>query len=313
MRIFYQNKGVLSRAFSNLILTAPGKVKMKNKENGVFSVVMSFMPDSVRLEIERLGVRPDEIRLRAYGVCAVVARGRNLALSARVCQEDMRRILKSVCDMAVYAHRDDICRGYVAIAGGGRVGVVGHAKYEGGRLCGISDVISLIFRIPSGECSFGPSLYREWQKKRSGMLICSPAGCGKTTAIRYLAGKIGGGESPMRVAVVDERCEFDLSSYSGAMVDVLRGYRRAVGVEIAIRTISAEVLIVDEIGTREDSDALLGAVGAGVTVIATAHGRGAEEARKRECIKTLCDAGLFDTYAVISRENGQFFLNVSDT
>lgn len=149
-------------------------------------------------------------------------------------------------------------------------------------------------------------------EKALGMLICSRAGVGKTTAIRYLAGKIGGGENPLRVAVVDERCEFNLNSYSGAMVDILRGYRRAVGVDIAIRAISSEVLIVDEIGTREDSDALLGAIGAGVVVIATAHGDDIESVKGREYIKRLCDAGLFDTYVAINRINGQLSLSISD-
>lgn len=284
---------------------------MKRTENKVLSSVMALIPHEMREEILGMG-EPEEIRLRAYGISAIVLGGRNIALSSRVNQDAMREILKKACDMAIYAHRDDICRGYVSMSGGVRIGVVGHARYEGGRLGGIGDVSSLVFRIPSSRCSFGEALYSGFMKKRAGMLICSRAGCGKTTAIRYLAHRLGTGDAPMRVVVVDERCEFDTLYYKDAMVDILRGYKRALGVDIAIRTMSAEILIVDEIGTDEDADALLGAIGAGVTVIATAHGNNVSDVLGRGYVKRLCDAGLFDTYAVIRRKNGTFTLDITE-
>ena len=131
------------------------------------------------------------------------------------------------------------------------------------------------------------------------MLICSPAGQGKTTAIRSLARLIGSGREAKRVVAVDERCEFDSSEYCDAHVDILRGYRRAVGVDIAIRTMSAEVLIVDEISSSEDAKAMMSALGAGVTVIATAHADSLIGAAKRAYIRELILGGLFDSVCII--------------
>ena len=173
-------------------------------------------------------------------------------------------------------------------------------------MVGVGDISSLVFRIPSGECSFAARLYGEWLLIGGGMLICSRAGEGKTTAIRALARLIGSGERPRRVVVVDERCELDVTEYRDAHVDILRGYRRATGVEIAIRTMSAEVLMVDEISSYDDSRAMLSAIGAGVIVIATAHAQSLADALKRGYIRELVDGGLFDAACFISRRGDSF-------
>jgi stage III sporulation protein AA len=219
---------------------------------------------------------------------------------------EMREIFRRICGGAVFAHRDDVSRGFIALPCGIRVGVCGRARYEGGILTGVGDISSLVFRIPTGECSFGKELYSDWLKMRGGMLICSRAGEGKTTAIRSLARLIGSGERPLRVAVVDERCEFDLSEYVGSHVDILRGYRRSLGVDIAIRTMTAEVIVVDEISSREDSRALLSALGAGVSVIATAHADGLDSALRREYIREMVTEGLFESCCSIKRRGERF-------
>lgn len=249
----------------------------------------------------------NEVRLRTGGATALSVAGRNVALAGSVSREEMKRTFAKVCGGAVYAHRDDICRGFVSLEGGIRVGVCAEAKYDRDKVVGVGEVTSLVFRIPSFLCSFAPSLYSRWRDSGSGgMLICSGAGEGKTSTLRALAGLIGSGESPRRVVAVDERLEFDPSRYQGAHVDILRGYRRALGVDIAIRTLSAEVLIVDEVSSGEDALAMLSAIGAGVTVIATAHARSLRDALRREYIRGLVMAGLFDTVCVISRQNGRF-------
>ena len=247
-----------------------------------------------------------EIRLRARGICALVVKGRNVALDVKIEPSDLKEIFKRISGGAVYAHRDDVCRGFITPEGGIRVGVAGHARYECGRVVGIGDVTSLVFRIPTGECSFARSLYAEWLLLGGGMLICSRAGEGKTTTVRALARLIGSGEWPRRVVIVDERCELDVGEYSDAHVDVLYGYRRALGVDIAIRTMSAEVLIVDEISSLEDAEAMLRALGAGVTVIATVHAPSIEDALRRDYVKRLVDGGLFKGGCTVKRDGDGF-------
>ena len=291
----------------------------ERKRRTAFDIAISFLPDEIREKIKeyissrRTSERSvGEIRLRAAGPSSLVVMGENVSLGISLGREALAEVFKRVCGGAIYAHRDDVCRGFITLEGGVRVGVSGHARYEGGVMMGVTDVSSLVFRLPTGKCSFADELYREWLLGDGGMLICSRAGEGKTTAIRSLAGLIGSGERPRRVVVVDERCEFDPEEYSHSHVDILRGYRRATGVDIAVRTMSAEVLIVDEISTSEDSYAMLSALGAGVDVIATTHAVSLESAFARECVRGLIKEGLFGRICVIKRAGTRFCFSVRE-
>lgn len=283
------------------------------KDSSALGAALSYLPASVREQIEgrvknmHINERSvNEIRLRSPGTSALTVSGENLILPISLGRDDMREIFKRICDGAVFAHRDDVCRGFVTVDGGIRVGVCGHARYDGGRVVGVGDVSALVFRLPGRECSFAKELYVKWQSTGGGMLICSRAGEGKTTAIRSLARLIGSGERPRRVVVADERCEFNVSDYTDAHVDILRGYRRPLGVDIAIRTMSAEVLIVDEISSPEDSRAMLAALGAGVTVIATAHASCLGDAMRRPYVRELVEGGLFGSVCSVKREGTRF-------
>ena len=284
----------------------------------IFDNVVALLPRYVSEEISEYlesahipsrGV--NEIRLRSFGVCSLVVYGNNVPLRSRVTKEMMREVFKRICGGAAFLHRDDMCRGFISLDGGVRVGVCAEARYERDSVVGIGEVSSLVFRIPSSECSFGKELYTQWRNLGSGgMLICSAAGEGKTSALRTLARLIGSGEAPLRVVVVDERCEFDMESYPEAHVDILRGYRRALGIDIAIRTLCAEVVIADEISSSDDSRAMLASVGAGVKVIATAHARCFSDLMRRAYVRELILAGLFDTVCAITRKNGRFSFNI---
>lgn len=292
----------------------------KNRINETEKAIMSFFSAEFVEEVARIlrfkkeiFGELEEIRLRSEGRSSLVIGGRCIMLSYYVSRDEMRIIVKRVCDMAVFAHRDDICRGFVSVEGGIRVGIGGHARYDGGKIVGVSDISTLVFRIPRSDSSVANQLFDLWINHDScGMLVCSRAGEGKTTALRAMARIIGGRPYFKRVAVVDERCEFDSSAYRECTVDILRGYKRALGVDIAIRTISAEVIIVDEIGSEEDADAMISAIGAGIPVIATAHGRNIEEVLERPYIKKLVDNGLFGIYALIFRKNKSFSLETGE-
>ena len=280
------------------------------KGSMILDTVLSYLPNEVADSISRYlsssGGRLNEVRLRSEGTSVLVVSGRNVMLPLTLSFLDMREIFKKICDGAVFAHRDDVARGFVSLPMGVRVGVCGHARYDGGRVVGVGEITSLVFRLPGGECSFAKELYNVWRRSSEGMLICSRAGEGKTTAIRSLARLIGMGEDMKRVVVADERCEFDASDYTNASVDILSGYRRALGVDIAIRTMSAEVLIVDEISSAEDARAMLASLGAGTTVIATVHASCLDDALLRPYVRELVEGGLFGSVCTVRRDGDKF-------
>ena len=288
------------------------------EEKRIKEEILVHLPARMREEILRLGsVRRNfwqtlsEIRLRAGARSSLVVGGVNIPLATSVDFSEAAQIVKRISHSSLYAYRDSINDGYIPMGGGVRVGVCGTAKYEGGVRVGVSEISTLVFRIPSGFCDTGVELFEAFCKNPFGMLIYSAPGGGKTTALRALARSLGGARG-MRVVVVDERCEFDASDYKNTTVDIMRGYRRAEGVEIATRTLSAEVIIVDEIGTPEEAKSLLPLVGAGVPVIASLHASSLQEALGRRMMQPLYEVEVFRIFVGIFRTGNRYFAKITD-
>ena len=278
--------------------------------------VLSNLPTPVSEEILRLiggrregasGLR--EIRLRREGRCSIIYLGERIPLYSTVTPNETEALVNLICEGALYAHRDTLASGYVTMRGGVRVGICGYARYEGGRLIGVSEVRSLVFRIPGGDCEIAEELYAAFAEVRRGMLIYSPPGVGKTTALRSLAASIGGGSSPRRVCVVDERCEFCEEDYISCEVDILKGYTRRAGIEIATRTMSAEVVMIDEIGA-DDAESIRDVLRCGIPLVATAHAGDYDEVKSKPGISALLSSGTFDVFAGISLSDSGYKLTV---
>lgn len=273
--------------------------------------LLEFIPLAIAAELMRLcssrGAQISdisELRIRAHGVSSAVICGERIRLLSGLSSQDVKKCFLNLCDGALYAHRDTIREGYVTLPSGIRVGICGEARYEGGSFVGVSEVSSLVFRIPTHASSNASSIYEAFCGAKRGMLIYSPPGVGKTTALRTLVSLMGAGREASQVVVVDERREFMPEEYKSASVDILRGYRRAEGIEIALRVLSAEIICVDEIGTAREAGAILESLNSGVKFIATAHASSYGELKKRANIKTLLDAGVFDVYVGLTLENG---------
>jgi hypothetical protein len=104
------------------------------------------------------------------------------------------------------------------------------------------------------------------------------------------------GISPWRVSIIDTRGELALSfDGSGATVDLLTGYPKSVGIEIAARTMNPELMVCDEIGDAEEARAIIGAQNCGVPLLASAHGADLGGLLRRTGIRELHIAGVFDS------------------
>ena len=261
---------------------------------------LDCLPGAIRRETEAvLSHRPGGVTAVSQihlclgrGSSLLVGRDR-MKLFSRVSEKDIRTALVRVCSGAVYACRDTISEGYVSIGDGVRVGIGGQARYSEGKLIGVSNVTSLVFRIPTAHSSLIDRLYGAWTESRRGMLIYSVAGGGKTTALRDLCTLIAR-KDKKRVAVIDERCEFMESECCDAGIMLLRGYERRKGVEIALRTLEPQIIAIDEIGARDESRGIIESLLSGVSVLATAHASCEEELVKRTALAPYINVGIFD-------------------
>ena len=266
-------------------------------------------PGEIRLELNRIlatgRTEIAEIRLRAHGRSSLLIGGERIGFSYSPTERELMNIVASLCDGALYAHRESLESGYISLPGGVRLGICGQAGYDGGALVGVGRISSLVFRIPSGKSEVAKDLLDAFSNSARGMLIYSAPGVGKTTALRSLVFGIGSSQRSLEVVVIDERGEFLAEDYSGCSVDVLRGYKRALGVEIALRTLSPDVIVIDEIGGKEEGDSILELLNSGVRIIASAHSDSYETLMKKRNLRAFFENDVFDVFAGIYRFCGR--------
>lgn len=252
----------------------------------------------------------EEIRLRAgrYSLC--VSAGENLSIPIALESARINEILKKMCAGSLYAFSDTINNGYVPFGNGMRVGVVGRANTEDGKIIGVYDISALCIRIPHRIQGCGGEICTLLNRLqyRAGVLIYSPPGVGKTTVLRGVCRQLSTGERPRRVVLVDSRGElsFDLDE-RGMCIDILSGYPRGRGIEIATRVMNPELIVCDEIGDTEEALGLVAAGNSGVPILATAHAGSLSELLSRTGIRILHEAGVFGAYVRLFRAGNMDF------
>lgn len=283
--------------------------------------VESALPYRLSDEIRRggWGERIEEIRMRRGRRCSLVVSGVNVMLDTVMTQGDIDAVLEGICQGSLYAFSDTINQGYVALPGGVRVGVCGRAGCEGERVIGVYEISSLSVRIPHRSRPVGDEICALLDRfdRTCGVLIYSPPGVGKTTLLRGVACKLASGgwrddtgksNPPLRIVVIDTRGELSFDSEGAAMcLDVLSGYPRRRGIEIATRCLNAEVIVCDEIGDYEEAMSLVASHNCGVPLVASAHAGSVEQLLSRTGLRLLHEAKIFGAYVGIERDGAGGF------
>ncbi|MGM9648290.1 MAG: hypothetical protein ACI3YH_09180 [Eubacteriales bacterium] len=246
-----------------------------------------------------------EVRIRAGRRLALttVEGGFNRLTSLYTDPDMVREAVTALCDHSLHAHMDSIREGYIALPGGVRVGVAGKAVCDGGTVCNISDITSLCIRIPAPTRRVDDTVFRALRRGgfRESYLFFSPPGVGKTTLLRDLALSLSE-DAGLRVALIDSRCELANDALSVAdHIDVYSGYPKGKAIELATRTMNPQYIVCDEIGTLEEALALLAVENAGVPLLASAHAGGLDQLLRRQNIRMLHRAEVFDRYVGLSR------------
>ena len=273
------------------------------------SVLRTWLPPHMITALECVPGVWEELHLRAGRACSVTVGGENRMLPLTLSSDEMQELLMRLCDGSLYAHRESMAQGYIALEGGIRVGVCGQVEVkEGGdALLGIRKVDTLCIRFPRPLRSVGQGLIEQLRCCfPRGALIYAPPGVGKTTLLRALTVHFSAGDVPLRTAVIDSRRELDDGGFDhDCCLSVLSGYPKGLGIEIAARTMNAQIIICDEIGNAGEAQSMLTAANCGVPIIASAHAATLAGLLCRPEFRRLHEAAVFGAYVGIRRRSGE--------
>lgn len=240
---------------------------------------------------------------------------------------DIIESFKMVCGYSIYSFQNEIKNGFVTIRNGHRVGIAGTAVIENGCISTIKDVSSLNYRIARQISGIAAPIIDTLVKEdglSDGIILAGPPSSGKTTMLRDLASMLANGHSgeTLKTVVVDERGELGAvylgraGNDLGLSCDILNGYPKDEGILIALRCLSPDVIICDEIGTDKEVDAVQSGVNAGVPIITTVHAQHASQLLKRPQTKALLSTGAFSNIVMLkdAKNPGSIseFIKVSD-
>ena len=263
--------------------------------------ILSYFPLYIRNDIN-IDDDIQEIRIRINKPICIVKSSKNYQLTRKINKEDINLIFDNICENSVYAHQDEINQGFVTIKGGNRVGVAGTAVINNEKIVSIKNITSLNFRIAKEYKGCSNEILKLCY---GNIIIAGPPNSGKTTYLRDIARNLS---SSKKVCVVDER--FEISGVSdefdiGNMTDCLKGYKKAYGISICLRTLSPQVIVFDEIGSLDECERVFESLNSGVNIITSVHCCDVEQFMNRPVCQKLIESCYFDFVVILSSEAGK--------
>ncbi len=209
-----------------------------------------------------------------------------------------------LCNNSYHTKMNTMVKGYITTKNGSRIGISSTAVYKDNAVSSVKDITSLNIRIAKEikNCS-RQILNMLYVNSTPSIIVAGPPASGKTTLLRDAARLLSSGFSGRyrKVTVVDERQEISGGFDVGLNTDVLCGFSKAKGVEMAVRTLSPEIIICDEIGNEKELDSIKFGFSSGVSFIVTVHAKSINRLFGGNIIKQMIETGEFD-YIVLLKD-----------
>lgn len=225
----------------------------------------------------------------------------------------MKETLSRMSQYSMYALEEEICRGFFTLQGGHRIGIVGKTVCRQGKITAMRNISGLNIRIAREKkgCAGELLSYIRQGEEIHNTLILSPPGIGKTTMLRDCIRRLSNGEDNLpgqKVGVVDERSEIAASFQGipqndlGIRTDVLDCCPKAEGMRLLLRSMSPQIIAVDELGSREDCQAVEEVLHCGCRILGTMHIGSMEELQEKAYLRKWLEKGFFERFVYLTKD-----------
>lgn len=283
-----------------------------------YNSIIEILPETILGKIKYFDMNViQELRIKV-GLPLIVETNMGEKVIDYVCRmEDLKIITQRISKYSLYAFEEDIRQGFITIKGGHRVGITGEWVIEKEKIKTIRNISSLNIRVTKEIIGAADSVIPYIINKNNviNTIIISPPKCGKTTLLRDITRNLSNGISSKgfkgkKISVIDERSEIAACFKGvpqmnlGIRTDVFDNCIKSEGMFMAIRSMSPEVIICDEIGTSKDVEALIKAFSSGVNIITSIHGYGIKDLYNREIFKELLINRIIRRVIVLGNSRG---------
>ena len=282
----------------------------------IFTKALSVFPEELKNPLAKavsLAPRVYELRLVAdkscylytdNGIRFVTKTGKSIFAPSEEMLIPTRCQLEEITDRAMgfsgFLYENELKNGYITYAGGCRIGICTDGEATA---FGKGKINSLAIRIPLYSETKPPEILDSLIAAMSqGLLIAGAPSSGKTTLLRYTAKKLSDGITGdyRKICVIDERKELSDGWDLGFCTDVICGKSKHSAILHAVRLLSPHFIVCDEIGTIEETRAILEGLNCGVVFVASMHAGSLRELIRRKQFRMLFDENVFGNIVFLS-------------
>lgn len=299
----------------------------------VIEDIIVYFDDDLKMVFSFIDVeikdRITEIRVRANQPLSLVIKNRTYFVDYNgdiydyvahnvviISSDQVEKLFLSLCEYSIYSNIQCLKNGFVTLKNGARVGIASSAVYDDKKIISVKHISSLNIRIPRQVlgCSIS-TLNQIYNNFIPSVIVAGMPNSGKTTFLRDMAYQLSNGYNEMfkKVAVIDERNEIagklnDMITMNiGACCDVLTGFKKSKGIEIATRTLSPELIVCDEIASDEELESIINSFSCGISFAVSVHIKSVDDLKNKSIVKKLLSTNefsyiiLLDNYTYIPK------------
>ena len=289
----------------------------------VFSLNLRNLLSKTNMDYDKL----QEIRLRANSPLIVIYDNKEFFVTNQmklsnsnmdpvmINTSEIKETMEYISNYSLYAFEEELKQGFITIQGGHRVGVAGKIVLDEKKIKTMKHISFINIRLSHQikGCADKVIAYIKTTNLNDiyPTLIISQHRCGKRNLLRDMIRQLSDGRAGMEglsVGVVDERSEIGACYMGipqndlGIRTDILDCCPKGEGMLMLIRSMSPRIIAVDEVGLKEDIEAIEYVINCGCKIIATVHGSSIEDIHNKPILGKLVEEKVFERYIVLNNK-----------